>query len=263
MSFREHTILGRTGLSVSRLGIGSGYGVPSFAVEKAYHEYGVNYLFWSSPRRKGMREAIRNLVRSERDRLVIAIQTYDHNGRFMRYFVEKGLRTLNIDYADILILGWFNHIPKDRVLTTALKLKEKGRVRYLGMSGHNRSTFGHIARQPDNPIDIFMVRYNAVHRGAETDILPYLPKEGRPGVITYTATCWRKLLNQSKMPKGEKSLTSAECYRFVLSNPDVNLCLTGPRNHKEMDGALLTIDSSALLPEEIDRIKRIGDFIHG
>jgi hypothetical protein len=42
MSFREHTKLGRTGLEVSRLGIGSGYGVPAAAVERAFHEHGVN-----------------------------------------------------------------------------------------------------------------------------------------------------------------------------------------------------------------------------
>ena len=61
-SFRKRTTLGRTGLEVSRLGIGSGYGVPAAAVEKAFHERGVNYLYWSLSRRAGMTEAIRSLA---------------------------------------------------------------------------------------------------------------------------------------------------------------------------------------------------------
>lgn len=263
MSFQKHTVLGRTGLSVSRLGIGSGYGIQSKAVEKAYHEYGVNYFFWSSPRRKGMQEAIQKLAVTEREKLVIAIQTYDHVGLTMRHFVEKGLRALNLEFADILILGWFNYIPGNRVIKTALKLKEEGKIRFLGISGHNRNVFGQIAREADSPVDIFMVRYNAVHRGAETDIFPYLSEENRPGIITYTATCWRKLLNQGKMPPEEHPLTSTECYRFALSNPNVNLCLTGPKNQKEMNEALLTLKSPLLSSGEMKRIKRIGDYIHG
>jgi aryl-alcohol dehydrogenase-like predicted oxidoreductase len=247
---------------VSRLGIGSGYGVPSYAVEKAFHEYGVNYFFWSSPRRKGMKEAIQHMARSERAKLIVAIQTYDHQGFLMKYFVEKGLRSLNIDYADVLVLGWFNHIPGRRVLSEALRLREEGKVRYLGMSGHNRTVFGEMARQAGCQIDIYMIRYNAVHRGAETDVFPHLPGEKRPGIVTYTATCWRKLLKAGAMPMGEHPLTSTDCYRFVLSNPNVNVCLTGPRNLKEMEEALLTLDKEPLTREEMNRMRRIGEFIH-
>ena len=47
MDFRERVPFGRTGLMVSRIGLASGYGVPTAAIEKAFHEYGVNY-FWLS-----------------------------------------------------------------------------------------------------------------------------------------------------------------------------------------------------------------------
>lgn len=262
-NFRDQTTLGRTGLRVSRLGIGSGYGVPAQAVEKAYHQYGVNYFFWSSPRRRGMREAIRNLVPSERERMVIALQTYDHIGLLMRHFVHKGLSALSVDYADVLILGWFNKVPGSSVLESALKLKQEGKVRFIGMSGHNRSVFTQLAKQSDHPIDILMTRYNAVHRGADKDIFPFLSEEDRPGVITYTATCWGKLLRLDKMPTGESPLSSDECYRFALSHPAVDLCLTGPRNEREMDEALYALDGSPLSVEDRQRVKRIGDYIHG
>ena len=64
--------------------------------------------------------------------------------------VEKGLRSLGIDYADVLILGWFNRFPRPGVMEAALKLKERGLVRFLAMSGHNRPLFGETARRTND-----------------------------------------------------------------------------------------------------------------
>ncbi len=77
MNFRNSTVLGRTGLHVSRLGIGSSYGVPSYSIEKAFHEYGINYFFWSLPRRKGMKSAVQHLVQTEREEMDEALRTPD------------------------------------------------------------------------------------------------------------------------------------------------------------------------------------------
>ena len=38
----------------------------------------------------------------------------------------------------------------------------------------------------------------------------------RPGTVSFTATRWGKLLDPKKMPSGEKPLTAADAYRFVL-----------------------------------------------
>lgn len=261
--FHQPRILGRTGLEVSRLGLASGYGVPATAVEKAYHEHGINYFYWGSRRGAGMRDALRGLGRSARDGIVIALQSYDHLGFFMGHTVEKGLRSLGIDYADVLILGWFNRFPRPGVMEAALKLKERGLVRFLAMSGHNRPLFGETARRAESPIDIFMVRYNAAHRGAEEEIFPHLPEDGAPGVTTYTATRWGKLLDPRKMPPGERPLTATECYRFVLSHPRVDLCMTGPRSLEEFEGGVAALAAGPLDPEEGERIRRVGDFVRG
>ena len=55
-------VLGSTGLEVSRIGFGASYDAPAEAYERAFHEHGVNFLYWGSMRRRGMRNAIRNLV---------------------------------------------------------------------------------------------------------------------------------------------------------------------------------------------------------
>ncbi len=263
MDFSKKRLLGRTGLSVSRLGVAGGYGVPAGAVERAFHEYGINYFYWSTPRRAGMRDGLRNLLKANRKDIVIVLQSYDHLGLTVRRSVLKGIRALDIDYADVVLLGWNNWYPPAKIIREVSELKEEGKVRFVGMSGHNRKLFGQIARTDDSPIDIFMVRYNAAHRGAEEEIFPYLSGKNRPGLTTYTATRWGKLLNPKKMPPGQKPLTASECYRFVLSDPHVDLCMMGPASETQMVEGLTALAKGPLSDEEMERVRRIGDYVHG
>jgi aryl-alcohol dehydrogenase-like predicted oxidoreductase len=264
MDFRKQTILGKTGLSVSRIGLASGYGgVPAIAVEKAFHEYGINYHFMSNPRNKIMETGLKNLASKNREKLVIAIQSYDHSGLFISRSVDGALKDLGIDYADILILGWHNSIPWNYTISECEKLKKSGKIRFLGMSGHNRTTFGKLAQDPNSPIDVFMTRYNAVHPGAEQDIFPYIKSDSRPGITTYTATAWRKLLKPGNMPQGESPVSAADCYRFVLSNPSVDVCLMALSSEKEMDENLSALAKGPLSDMEMNRIRKIGEYIHG
>jgi aryl-alcohol dehydrogenase-like predicted oxidoreductase len=262
MSFRERVALGRTGLQVCRLGLASGYGVPERAVEKAVLEHGLNYLYWSLPRRGGMTRALQRLVRSQRDRLVIALQSYDRSGLLLSTFFERSLRRLGLDHADVLILGAFSQTPRPRVLEAVLRLKEQGKLRFVALSSHRRAHFRELLEH-DKLIDIFMIRYNAAHRGAETDVFPYLPAADRPGITTYTATRWGQLLKPARMPPGEKPLTAVECYRFALSNKFVDLCLIGPKDEQQLDEAVTTLDAGPLSDEELARVRRIGDHVHG
>lgn len=263
MNFLEQRILGRTGVSVSRLGLAGGYGISASAVEKAFHEYGVNYFYWSTPRRAGMRDGLRNLVKTNREQIIMVLQSYDHIGITLKRSIQKGLKTLGADYADVVLLGLHNWHPSKRIINQALALKERGLARFIALSGHNRKLFGRIAQDGASPVDIFMVRYNAAHRGAEQEIFPHLSEDNRPGITTYTATRWGHLLKPKKMPPGEKPITASDCYRFVLTNPFVDLCMMGPASEKEMLEGITAIEKGPLSDEEMVRVKRIGDYIHG
>ena len=263
MDFKSHTTLGRTGLSVSRLGFGASYPAPAESLEKAFHERGVNFFLWGSGRRDPMRDALIHLTREHRDRVVIAFQTYDKSGMVMRHFHEKGLLRLGIHYADILLMSWMRGVPRGRMLETALKLKEEGKVRYLGISTHDRPLAGRIAADLTSPVDTLMVRYNAAHVGAERDFFPFIPGSNAPGVIAFTATRWGQLVNAKKMPPGEKPLTAADCYRFALSSGKVDVCLTGPRTREELEGGMKAMDLGPLSAAEMERVRRIGKYVYG
>jgi predicted aldo/keto reductase-like oxidoreductase len=260
MDFHEKRVLGRTGLKVGRLGIASGYGAPAAAIEEAF-EKGCNYFTWGTFI-KGympeMKEAITNIIKKgQRDNLVLSMFSYAHNAFLTEFFFRRGLKALGIDHADILILGYFPKRPNPRIIEGALRLKEKGLVRFLGISSHNRKLFPELLR--DGIFDVFHVRYNAAHRGAEAEAFPHIAGAGRPGIVSFTATRWGQLLNLKKTPKEEGPPSAVDCYRYALSHPSVDICMTGAKTVKQMRENLTALDNGPMNKDELARMNRIGD----
>jgi len=255
----EPILLGQTGLQAGRLGLGAAYGAPAAAFEEAF-EKGCNYFYWTS-RKPGMRAAIKNICRKGlRDRLIIAVQSYARSAFLLEHSLNRALKALSVDHADILLLGWHNKAPGNRLMEKAVSLKEKGVVRFLGMSGHNRSLFPEMNH--NGVFDLFHVRYNAAHRGAENETFPFLKQENNPGIVSYTATRWGHLLKPKYMPPHETPPTASDCYRFALTHPAVHVCLCGPRNMDQIWTALQALEQGPLDDEEMARMIRIGDHVH-
>jgi aryl-alcohol dehydrogenase-like predicted oxidoreductase len=264
MNFSTPTTLGRTGLQVGRLGIASGYWAPPEALEMAF-ERGCNYLTWGTfirGRSPSLREAVRRIVSNgQRDRLVLSMFSYAHQPWVTERLFVRGLAALGVERADVLMLGYFSRPPSRRILDGALRMKEKGLVRFIGLSGHDRRLFGELRAQGE--IDIFHIRYSAVHSGAEQDAFPALGGEGRPGVVSFTAAAWGKLLDPAKMPPGEQPPAPADCYRFALSHPAVDVCMVGAKSVSQMKEDLEALTRGPLDPDEMARMRRIGDHIYG
>ena len=258
-AFKERT-LGVTGLKVGPLGMAASYGAPAEAFEEAF-DRGCNYFYLGGGRRKaGMKQAIRNLCRQGlRDKLVIAIQSYARFGYLMEWVFKSRLRSMGLERAEILVLGWHNRRPSPGLVTRARAMKSKGLCRHLAMSGHQRSLFPQLAAK--GQFDLFHVRYNAAHRGAQEEIFPRLPADHRPGIVSYTATRWGQLLNPKKMPPGESVPEPSDCYRFVLSNPAVDVCMCGPQDISQVRDALQTLELGPLDSGDMERMKRIGDYV--
>ena len=265
----ERRVLGRTGLEVGRLGISSSYGVPGDALERAF-EQGVNYIYWGSRRLASFGEGLKRL-RPQRDRFVLVIQSYTRVAGLMGWSLERALRALSFDHADVLLLGMWNKPVPPRILDAAPQLKQRGLVRYLAVSTHQRSLVPQIAAA--NDFDIVHFRYNAAHPGAEEDIFPHLPAANRPGLVAFTPTSWGQLLGKTSMqglllgghplPKGERVPTAMDCYRYVLSHPDVDVCMTGPSNAARMDEALEALRRGPMSEEELAWMRRVGRAVAG
>jgi aryl-alcohol dehydrogenase-like predicted oxidoreductase len=258
-----HTILGRTGLEICRLGLSATYRPGTHAVHTAV-DAGINYLFcygFDTQMTGALREVFRG---GRRDRMVVSTGAYNllvgHPN--LRRTLERRLKQLATDYIDVfLFLGVMKpeHL-RPRVLDEMRQLREEGKVRAIGVSCHDRRLVGQLAA--DGAIDVAMMRYNAAHRGAEQDIFPHVALH-QTGVVSYTATRWRYLLRRPRhYPVGARIPSAGECYRFVLSNPAVHVCLTAPSNEKQLAENLAALQRGPLPPEDMSFMREFGDLVH-
>jgi len=265
----KRSLLGRTGLQVGRLGVSAGYGVPGTALEGAF-ERGVNYIYWGSRRTDSFAAALQRL-RPQRERLVLVIQSYTRVARLLAWSLERALRSLTYDYTDILLLGMWNKPVPPRILDAGRKLLERGLVRFLGISTHKRTSVPLIAAGHD--FDVVHFRYNAAHPGAEKEIFPQLPGDALPGMVVFTATSWGQLLGKGalqgivpgthRLPKSERVPTAADCYRYVMTRPEVDVCMTGPANLRQLEEGLEALRLGPMSEDELAWMRRVGRAVAG
>jgi len=244
---------------VFRLGLAANYGIEEAGIRGAF-ERGINYVYLT-PRGK-MAKPLRDAITRDRDKLVIAAgPTVGYFGGSVRRSAERLLKKLGLDYIDVFQLMW---LGVGSAWTAATErelrhLKESGKARALAVSIHDRERAGRLAK--DSPLDLLMIRYNAAHPGAERDIFPHLAARN-PNIVAYTATSWRKLL---KRPKGwdRDPMTAGDCYRFCLSSPHVDVCLTGPATGAQLDDNLAAIERGPLTAEEATWMREFGRIVHG
>ncbi len=254
---------------VFRMGIAGNYGIDSSDVEWAA-EQGANYWVWGASFKK-VTAGIKEVIRKNREKNVVALLGWGFFGWQIRQSVEKALRKLNTDYLDVFKLGWLGRtsIYSQGIVDSLLKLKQEGKVKAIGTSIHDRQRAGQLAL--DSELDLLMIRYNAKHTGAEEDIFPYLKKRN-PAVISYTALAWQQLINPVKgiemapWPGSKEEakippLTPELCYRFVLSNPHVHLVLTGPKNREHLMMNFKAMQQGTLTQEELNWIRQYGKLI--
>jgi aryl-alcohol dehydrogenase-like predicted oxidoreductase len=257
----ERVTLGRTGFSVTRVGIASSYGTDEAMVEEAVAR-GVNYLYWGALRTRRMAEGIKRVARKNRDDLIIVVHTMARTIPSINRVVRKSMKLLGVDYLDVLLLGMrgYPQTPRLRLIERADTLKDDGIIRVLAISSHHRPLFQRL--EQDKHFDIFHVRYNAAHRGAETEVFNGLPNSGGPGIVSFTNTRWGSLLNPANMPRGESPPTAADCYRFSLSHPHVHVAVCGPNSMKQLKEDLTALELGPMSEEEMQRMRRIGDYVY-
>jgi aryl-alcohol dehydrogenase-like predicted oxidoreductase len=261
----SHSILPVVGKRVFRMGIAGNYGLESPDIEWAA-EHGANYWLWGGSFKK-VTAGIKEVISRDREKHVVAMLGWGLSGWQIRKRVEKALRKLGTDYLDVFKLGWLGRTSfySRGNVDTLLKLKEEGKIRVIGTSIHDRQRAGKLAL--DSEIELFMIRYNAKHTGAEEDIFPHLKKRN-PALVSYTALAWQQLIvpvkgiEMAPWPGGTEEgippLTPELCYRFVLTNPHVHLVLTGPRNREQLMANFRAIEQGPLAPEELDWIREYG-----
>jgi aryl-alcohol dehydrogenase-like predicted oxidoreductase len=262
MSSFSRGTLGTLGTEVCRLGLSASYRPGKRTIHRAL-DAGINYFFCFGIDSQMIR-TLREVLPRERERFVVAAGAYNYiwGHQNMKNALEKRLRQLRTDYIDLFhFLGvargdQFNSQVRDELAA----LRADSRVRGISISTHDRKLAGQLAAE--GALDGMMIRYNAAHRGAEQEIFPHLAAHD-PAIISFTATRWRYLLRRPRVwPKDRPVPTAAMCYRFVLSNPNVDVCLTAPSNLRQFDENIKALEQGPLTGDEMCFMREFGDVVH-
>ena len=207
---------------------------------------GVNYLNWCA-HSDGMSEAVAELSREERERVVVAKQFFAHRESEARAELEETLRELDTDYIDVLTFyytesegEWESIVGSGGALEALAEARERGEVRLIGVTTHQRPLAAKWLET--GLLDVVMVRYNAAHRGAEDEVFPVAEAHGVP-VVAYTCQRWGHLVRST--PDDPPSFTppaAPEWYRFVLAHPTVAVALMAPNDAIELAEDLALLD---------------------
>jgi aryl-alcohol dehydrogenase-like predicted oxidoreductase len=234
MSFELPTItLGRTGLTVTRLGIGGAYCQTPDGYRAAL-DCGVNYLDTARAYRDGEDErVVGQAIAGRRDEIVLASKSGARDAEGARVDLETSLRLLGTDHLDIWQIHYLNkEEEREQVLApggameTAMRAREQGLIRYIGVTGHN---WVEVAKAAATGLfDTVLCWYNCAMPEPEQTIFRQAQKHNM-GVVIMSATRTTKLLDAEDRPPLE------DFYRYVLGHPAVSLALMGLRSVEDFE----------------------------
>ncbi len=184
-------VLGRTGEKVTILGLGTapiGEG-PVEAQEAArifgeVLDRGVNYVD-TAHIYGNAEEALGLVLPKRRDKLFLVTKVSTHTAEGAERSLAESLRRLKTDHIDLVHIHSIGSkkidrvLAKDGALAYLLKQKQAGRIRFIGISGHNRPP-NFVRMVKTGRIDVVMCVMNYADRniyGFEQKVLPECRKQ--------------------------------------------------------------------------------------
>ena len=175
----------------------------------------------------------------------------------IRAFLDRSLKSLQTDHIDFYHLwgiNWKSYQEQidtpDGVLPVVLRAKEEGLIKHLSFSFHDKAE--NMKKIVDTGhFESVLCQYNLLDRSNEEQIA-YAASKGL-GVVIMGPVGGGRLgapseVVQNMIPGGTKS--SAElALRFVLSNPDVNVALSGMGSESMVDENLASASRESALTE--------------
>jgi hypothetical protein len=233
---RNYRRLGRTGWEVSDIVLGTGRirGENGERIARLAIDRGINY-FDTSPDYSGAgsEQAMGRAIRGVRDRLFIATKFCTPSGHLppgtpvVKYkaAVEASLKRLGTDYVDLCHIHSCDEVERlmdPNVHEAFDRLKEDGKVRFLGVSTHTPNLV-EVASTAigSGRFDVMMLAYHHGLWAPLGDIIGRARREQDMGVVAM------KTLKGAKHHGLDRFRDEADAYtqaalKWTLSNPDVS-----------------------------------------
>lgn len=240
----EYITLGKTGLTVSCVGLG---GIPIQKVDAAavrtllcsLVENGVNYI--DTARGYTVSEQfLGEAMEGMRDKFVIATKSMARTKDAMANDIETSLGNLRTDYIDLYQVHNPSMADLDTVLAPGgalealIEAKAEGRIGHLGLTAHSAAVFERALEL--DWVETIMFPYNIVEVQGEE--LMRRCTEKKIGFV-----CMKPLA-------GGALEDATLALRFIGQNPDVSVVIPGMYEVKEVEQNIAAVNDKAALSEE-------------
>ena len=306
----EYTTLGRTGLKVSVAGLGCGgpsrlgmrndpqSASHAVAMVRQAIELGVNFL--DTAESYGTEPIVGKAIAGiPRERLVISTKKALPGARYFRpqakvvKGLEQSLKSIGTDYIDVYHLHGVEpkdyEFAKNRLLPAMRRLKEQGKIRFIGVTEGFVADPSHTVLQAglrENLWDVVMVGFSLLNPSARKTVFPLTMKTDA-GVLNMFAVrrglselgrlegICKELLANGAIKKGAVYLNDPlgfllketdattlpeAAYRFCRHEPGVDVVLTGTGNPAHLKENVTAILKPPLPKPALEKLEEIfGD----
>jgi len=175
--------LGKTGIEVSRLGIGTGTGLPSGHCAQALMntnelsrlllyslDCGINH--WDTAFQYNTYPHIKEALKQVRRAEVVLTTKFSaaHEKELIRDF-NTTLKDLNVDYIDVCLLHGVRTNTELQMrsdsLNAMVKLKKEGKIRAVGLSSHGLGVLKSVLKMPEMDLVWARINYAGLHMDTE------------------------------------------------------------------------------------------------
>ncbi|RTE10695.1 aldo/keto reductase [Paenibacillus whitsoniae] len=288
----EYTTFGRTGLRVSKLGLG---GAPlggvfgpadEHEIEKMIHEAidgGINFIDTapSYGRGESERRLGQALAGGRRNDIILASkavgpgESFDYDNTIRS--VESSLARLQTDWIDLLQIHDAEQVPYETVVNETLpaleKLRKDGKIRYIGISTRILPLLKRFVELDRFDSIQFYTRYMLIDHTAKDELLPLTQEKGIGvingsvlglGLLADTPAAFlrppiveeaaRRMAQLQFLRKTEPHGLVEPGMRFSLTQPAIHVTLTGATTCEKLRANMTYCDGRGLEPDELSRV---------
>lgn len=262
----EYRDLGRTGLKLSSLSFGaSSLGAEFRPVDineaisavPAALDAGMNFIDTSPFYGRGMSEVLLGtaLRGIPRDRYILGTKLgrydkahFDFSAKRVIESVDVSLHRMGVDHLDICLCHDIEFVEMQQIVDETLpalrKLKEQGKVRFIGISGYPMKIFKFVLDQTSLDV-VLSYNHYTLQNTMYGDLVPYL-KSKNVGIMN-AAPFSARLLTDDPLPPWHKATPEVRriakaaadhcksrgssiaklALQFSIANPDMTTCITG------------------------------------
>lgn len=248
----EYTILGKTGLKISRLGFG---GIPIQRIDaegtrKLIHKMadaGINYIDTARGYTVS-EEYLGYALEGVRDKFVLATKSMARTREAMAADIEKSLHNLRTDHIDLYQVHNPSMEQLDQVLAEGgalealMEAKKDGKIGHIGLTAHSAEVFARALTL--DWVETIMFPYNIIENQGEELI----------------AACAEKNVGFIAMKPlaGGAIENSRLALRYICSNKNVTVVIPGMAEDQELEKNISACeDASPLSEEELNEMEEI------